>query len=101
MAGVQIHHPEVRDAIFVFELGDKPYPVPYLCSTCNTTHMHKAVHLRFDALGDCVVAEETWDVIKDYLNGVVTVGKTIPEPEPMTIGMNGHGENFQVVRMED
>lgn len=102
MSGVQIHHSELRDQTLVFEMPDWRYPVPFLCPACERTHTHKAVHLRFDAVGDCVVAEETWDKIKDHLAGVVTVGKKISDPEPMTVAMgNGYREVFQVVRMED
>lgn len=101
MPGVQIHHADVRDATFVFEIPDWPYPVPFLCSTCNTTHLHKAVHLRFDSMGDCVVAEETWDRIAPYLAGEVSVGKKVSDPEPLVLGMNGSSETYQVVRMED
>lgn len=100
MPGVQIHHATLRDQTLVFELPDWKYPVPFLCSTCERTHMNKAVHLRFDSVGDCVVAEETWDKIAPYLEGVVTAQKLV-EPEPMVLGMNGQREIFQVVRMED
>lgn len=102
MPGVQIHHPDLRSQTLVFEIPEWPYPVPFLCSACETVHTNKAVHLRFDSVGDCTVAEETWDKIKGYLTGQVKVGKKISDPEPMVVGVgNGHREVFQVVRMED
>lgn len=101
MPGVQIHHVELRSRTLVFEIPEWPYPVPFLCSTCETTHTNKAVHLRFDAVGDCVVAEETWEKLAPYLKGQVKVGKKIAEPEPMVLAMgNGKREVFQTVRME-
>lgn len=102
MPGVQIHHKELRNQTLVFEIPDWPYPVPFLCSVCEMSHTNKAVHLRFDSVGDCTVAEETWDKLAPYLKDVVTVGKRISDPEPMVVGMNGgKREVFQVVRMED
>ena len=102
MPGVSIHHQDLRSQTLVFEIPDWPYPVPFLCPACETTHTNKAVHLRFDQVGDCVVAEETWDKIAPHLAGVVTVGKKISNPEPMVLGVGGgKREVFQVVRMED
>lgn len=101
MAGVVIHHPDLRSATLVFEIPEYPYPVPFLCPACSTTHTNKAIHLRFDADGDCTVAEDAWDQLKGHLKGVVKVKKRISKPEPMVLGMNGHREEYAVVRMED
>lgn len=102
MAGVQVHHDTLRDQTLVLEDPDTPYPAPFACSVCETFHQNKAIHLRFDSVGDCVVAQEAWDVMAPLLAGVVTAVKAIPDPEPMVIGMNGgRREVFQVVRVED
>ena len=98
---VRLHHPTLRGATFVAEHPDMPYPVPFLCSTCETVHLNKAIHLRLDANGDVVVAGEAWENMKDLLAPEFQVLGTISEPEPMVIGMNGQREVFQVVRMED
>lgn len=101
MPGVQIHHAELRSQTLVFEIPDWPYPVPFLCSACETTHTNKAIHLRFDAVGDCVVEEEAWAKLAPYIGSQVTVGKKISDPEPYVVGMgDGKREVFQMVRVE-
>lgn len=102
MPGVQVHHATLRNQTLVLEHPDQPYPEPFACSVCETFHTNKAIHLRFDGVGDCVVAEEAWVNIEPLVAGQVTATKVIPQPEPMVIGMTGgRREVFQVVRMED
>lgn len=100
MPGVRVHHRKLRNQTLVFELPDRPYPVPFLCSTCESTHLNKAIHLRFDGSGDVVVAEEAWDTLRPYLGDqVVTLG-LVSDPEPMVLGVGAGHEAYQVVRTE-
>lgn len=102
MPGVQVHHASLRDQTLVYEVPDYPYPAgPQACPACETFHRNKAIHLRFDSVGDCTVAEEAWDVMKDHFKGVLKANRKVSKPEPMMIGMDGgRREVFQVVRME-
>lgn len=100
MPGVKLHHPVLRNAMLVAEDPDRPYPVPYICTACDRVHINKAVHLRFDGVGDVCVAEEAWGNMKHLFPELKEMGY-VAQPEPMTLGMNGKSETYWVVRQED
>jgi hypothetical protein len=96
MPGVRLHHVDLRNSAVVFELPDRPYPTPFLCSTCSKAHTHKAVHLRVDNDGDVCVAEESFEVIRQYLGPDWKVMNLIETPPPMVLGFDGKQEQFHV-----
>lgn len=96
MSGVKVHHVRLRNTIEVFEIPDRPYPVPFLCSTCERSHINKAVHLRLNSDGDVHVAEESFEQIRPYLSNEWKVMRLEREVPPMTLGFEGRKEQFNI-----
>jgi hypothetical protein len=97
MAGVRLHHANLRNTNVVFELPDRPYPGgPFLCSTCSKAHVNKAVHLRLDNDGDVFVAEEALENLRPYLGDEWKVLSLVQDVPPMRLGFDGQSEEFHI-----
>lgn len=74
-SGIRLYHPKIRSSIFLVEQPERPYRLPFHCSTCcifiqknmphtlNTfqcggTHNNKTYHLTIDATGRVIVSKE-------------------------------------------
>lgn len=110
MPGVRLHHPTLRGAIWMMEIPERPYPVPFLCTTCQRPHLNKAVHLRLDMAGDVCVAPETYEIIREHLDPEFRVLGEVSKPPPMFTGWSRQirerarrdgPEHLRVIRMED
>jgi hypothetical protein len=84
---VNIHHPTLRNCIFTLTRPSKPYPVPFACPMCNTTHIYKTYHLNLNQHGNVTVSQQTYDTwLREGLVDSLKATKEVM-PLPTVIGM--------------
>lgn len=76
MAGVRLHHHELRSCTFTVTNYAIPLVAPMFCWSCSggpegaaprvVVHTHKTYHLQIDAAGDVIVAEELAQKLTDW-----------------------------------
>jgi hypothetical protein len=99
VAGVRLHHPELRSCTFTITNHAIPLVAPMFCWSCSggpegtptprrVIHTHKTYHLAIDAAGDVVVAEELveamrgWGLLREA--GLFAV-RGVPNPDAQVI----------------
>ena len=116
MPGVRLHHPTLRGCVFTITNYAVRLVAPMFCAQCSggpeqgtwqpaerswlmpprsVIHEFKTIHLNIDPVGDVVVHEGIYDLMKR--NGLLEELKAtreIGKPEPMRVGM---GEFQQVL----
>jgi hypothetical protein len=109
MEGVRLHHPSLRRCVFTITNYAVRLVQPMFCAQCsgglegsaprNVIHEFKTIHLNIDAVGDVVVAEGIYEMMKrNGLVGELKATKAIPHPEPMRIGVGGFEQVITVDR---
>lgn len=93
MPGIRIQHTTHRNVRFNIVEGDRPYPVPYVCSApefggCGSTHMFKTHHLNLDETGSVIISDSLFKRIESHLaaNGF-RMTNTVRKPPTITLGV--------------
>jgi hypothetical protein len=97
MAGVRLHHPELRNCTYTVTNYAVPLKAPMFCWACSggtegasprtVVHTFKTIHLDIDAVGDVVVAEGVFEMMQRTgllknlaaMKGIAKPDKTIIE----------------------
>lgn len=100
MPGVRLHHPELRNVTFTIENYAVPLKAPMFCWSCSggaendpnrprsIVHTYKTFHLNIDQVGDVVVSEEIYEMMKRTgLLGDLSAKKEILVPEAVRVEM--------------
>jgi len=98
MPGVRLHHPLLRNCTFTITNYAVRLKAPMFCWSCSgglegssprtIIHEYKTIHLNIDAVGDVVVAEGIYEMMKR--NGLLEdlrATKEILQPEPIRLEM--------------
>lgn len=89
MPGVRLAHPSLRGITYVVEDPFRPYTVPYLCQTCQTTHNMKSYHLELDGEGAVIVSTTVYERLQELGMAGLVLMNEVKEPPPITIGFAG------------
>jgi hypothetical protein len=94
MAGVRIHHAVARNCRFTVVEGDKPYPIPYVCTPpefggCGSTHLFKTHHLNLDENGAVILGDVLYQRLRALLalNGFAE-SNIVAHPPTLGIGLS-------------
>jgi hypothetical protein len=86
VGGVKIHHPTERSCVYVLMNPKRPYPTPYVCGWCMTTHLFKAYHIIIDSFGNAIIAKGIVDKLKMIPGQPFQFENEVAKPPPMIIG---------------
>jgi len=74
----------------------RPYPTPFLCPTCNKTHINKTYHLNLDNKGDVIVSETVLERLQEIGMAGLSVENVVNKPPKITLGLQGEQSTFTI-----
>lgn len=95
MPGVRLHHPTLHSCVMTVE-HTRPYKEPFLCPTCQKTHLNKTYHLYLDSSGDVIVSETVLERLQQIGMAGFTIENQVSNPPKITLGLQGQQESFVI-----
>jgi len=93
MPGIRIQHPTARNARYTVVDSDRPYPIPYHCTSplqggCGSIHLFKTHHLNLDVAGSVIVSTGVFDLLAHrlQLDGFVVTNE-VASPPPLGVDL--------------
>lgn len=96
MPGVRLRHLDYANCTVTVPIPHRPYPVPFLCPTCNKTHEVKTYHLTVDDHGTVIVSTTILERLREVGLAGFTVENEVKNPPPIRLSMNGQVHVFDV-----
>lgn len=87
MSGIRLTHPTARSGLFTFAHNKRPYPVPYLCPMCGTSHKVKTYHVQVDGDGFAFVSKQVWNMMRRHGAHGFHIVNEVAKPPAQIIGM--------------
>lgn len=111
--GIRLYHPKVRSSVYLVEVPERPYRLPFHCGVCcifiqrdmphtlttlqcGGTHANKTYHLTIDQEGKVIVSQEIFQILSKVANlAGFLVDDEILNPPAQTLG--GRGMKLRLV----
>lgn len=100
MAGIRLHHPELRNCVYTLIHEGRPLKRVVPCGLCGFKHYHKTYHLTLDGMGDVVVSETVYERIKEAGLDELKVLSEVQNPDPQVVDTNSVPEKQIIVSRE-
>lgn len=112
-SGIRLYHPTIRSSIYLVEQRERPYRIPFHCSTCcvfiqkgmphtlnyfscGGSHLNKTYHLQIDDAGRVIVSKEIFQrLLKMEDMAGFLVDDEILNPPDQVLG--GGGKRLKLV----